>query len=89
MFVIFSSIWFYYSPWLKTATSVSAIISLKNGEAQAYHEQIEERLSIIADPEKQIITFDQLKYKPYLLYWSDFDNGNVAAYYEKESITLN
>ena len=89
VFVIFSSIWFYYSPWLKTATFVSAIISLKNGEAQAYHEQIEERLSIIADPEKQIITFDQLKYKPYLLYWSDFDNGNVAAYYEKESITLN
>lgn len=88
VFVVFAGVWFYYSPWLKTASSVSAIISLKNGEAQSYHRQIEERLEVIADPENQVIEFEPLKNKPYLLYWSDINNGGAAAYYGKESITL-
>lgn len=77
-----------YTPNFKQVTSVSAVISLKNGEAQAYDEEVKEHLKILEDPEQKIVEFEPLKNRPYVLFWSDIEPDVVKKYYEKDSVTL-
>lgn len=74
--------------YIKNTTSVSAFISLKNGEAQSYDKQINERLKLLNDPDVKNVVLEPLKDKPYCLFWSDMNSGRVAEYYNKESVTL-
>lgn len=76
------------SPALTTTTSVSALLSLKRGEAQVYHRQVQARLALLNDPTLQDVTLEALTYTPYLLYRSDMTSPVVAEYYGKHSVTL-
>lgn len=78
----------WYTPNFKQVTSVSAAVSLKNGEAQAYDAEVNERLKILEDPEQKDVEFVPLKNRPYVLFWSDIRPNPVKEYYEKNSVTL-
>lgn len=76
------------SPALAKTTSVNAILSLKRGEAQAYDQQIKERLALLNDPSLPDVVLEPLRYSPYLLYRADLSAGKVQEYYGKNSVTL-
>lgn len=76
------------SSHLTTTTSVSAVLSLKRGEAQVYHQQVEARLELLNNPELEDVVLEPLVYTPYLLYRSDMTSPIVAEYYGKHSVTL-
>ena len=78
----------WYTPNFNQVTSVSAAVSLKNGEAQAYDAEVNERLKILEDPEQKDVEFEPLKNRPYVLFWSDIQPKHVKEYYEKNSVTL-
>lgn len=78
----------WYTPNFNQVTSVSAAVSLKNGEAQAYDAEVNERLKILEDPEQKDVEFVPLKNRPYVLFWSDIRPNPVKEYYEKNSVTL-
>ncbi len=79
-------------------TAVSAVQSLKTGEAEAYYEENQERLKIYRDPAIKIAVINPYTVKPRLLYFNDIQpensvdewiNRNVAIYYGKEKVILN
>lgn len=76
------------SPRLRTTTSVSAVLSLKNGEAQAYHQQITQRLELLNDPSMEDVFLEALPCTPYLLYRADLDPAHTEEYYHKNSVTM-
>lgn len=78
----------WYTPNFNQVTSVSAAVSLKNGEAQAYDAELNECLKILEDPEQKDVEFVPLKNRPYVLFWSDIRPNPVKEYYEKNSVTL-
>ena len=65
----------WYTPNFNQVTSVSAAVSLKNGEAQAYDAELNERLKILEDPEQKDVEFVP---RP----------NPVKGYYEKNSVKL-
>jgi len=93
-------LWFYFgtaaaacvlllaSPCLGTTTSVSAVLSLKSGEAQAYHQQITQRLEVLNDPSIEDVFLESLPCTPYLLYRADLDPAHTKEYYHKNSVTM-
>ncbi len=84
--------------WLFTAdkntyTSISAVRSLVNGEAQTYYEEAMERHELYVDETVKNVVVEPFSKKPALFAFEDLttDSGNwlnlaVARYYHKESV---
>lgn len=78
-----------------TLTTLSAIDSLRRGEAQAYYAEYQERLEVLKDDTVKDVRFKPYSYKPYLLFFGDITerpddwvNYTVSSYYGKNSVTL-
>lgn len=78
-----------------TLTTVSAVITLRRGEAQTYYAEYQERLAVLEDDTVKDVCFEPYTYYPYLLFFGDITgdpedwvNRAVAAYYGKDSVTL-
>lgn len=78
-----------------TVTTLSAIDSLRKGEAQQYREEYEERLVILQDPSVKEVYLEPFSMKPYLLFFGDIAvdtedwvNNAMENYYDKEVIGL-
>ncbi len=78
-----------------TYTSSSALYSLVSGEAAQYHEEYLQRVSILEDDSQNQVSFPAYTVKPYTLFIADVEkdpdhyrNTYMAAYYDKEQITL-
>lgn len=78
-----------------TLTTVSAVLTLRRGEAQTYYAEYQERLAVLEDDTVKDAYFEPYTYYPYLLFFGDITddpedwvNRAVAAYYEKDSVTL-
>jgi len=78
-----------------TLTSVSALKSLRSGDAERYYEENQERLTILEDKSSTEVYLDPFSVKPYVLYFGDIveDTGNwvnksVADYFGKEVVGL-
>ena len=74
-------------------TSVSASMSLVNGEAKQYNQENEIRMDLLnsAEPNVKLAPFSV---KPYVIYFDDISdppdwkNTCVEIYFKKESVTL-
>ncbi len=77
----------------RNITSVSAVISLVNGEAVQYDREIEDRLFRLHSDDSEVV-LSAINTKPYVLYFDDISdppdwrNEAIANYYGKESVTL-
>lgn len=78
-----------------TITSYSAWLSLRNGEAQQYYAEYENRCQLLKDETKSEVTLPPFSVKPYLLYFtdiaedsSDWVNRTIADWYGKEAVYL-
>lgn len=78
-----------------TVTSVSAINSLRTGEAQQYYQDWQERLEILEDDTVQDAYLHPFTVKPYLLFFEDITSNKdnwvntvMADYYGKTTIRL-
>lgn len=80
-----------------TFSSISALRSLANGEAKAYYQEAQERISILNDSNYTIVEFEPHTVKPRVLFYNDIQaddspdywiNLNMAEYYAKEEILL-
>lgn len=80
-----------------TFSSMSALRSLMNGEAQAYYEQAQERLTLYQDESIKIVEVEPYHIQPRVLFFTDiveegnvnyWINENVADYYDKEKVLL-
>lgn len=76
-------------------TSVSAVLSLRTGQAQQYYQEYQERLKILEDPAVQEAYLEPYTYRPYLLFFGDIQpdsqdwvNQSMADYFGKEAIYL-
>lgn len=72
-----------------------ALSSLKNGEAQAYHQEMKSRLTLYKDKRLQNIVVEPLSVRPRALVFEDitadpenWKNDALCNYYQKESIRL-
>ncbi len=79
----------------RNVTSVSAVNSLREGEAEKYYEEFGERLKILKDNSAQNVIFLPYDNKPYLLFFDDatdnkddWRNSSFAKYYGKNSIVV-
>lgn len=93
--VIFCHALFLYGGY--TLTAVSAVQSLKSGEAKAYYAEYEERRSQLENPELTEVWLKDFSAKPYLLFFNDGNlkedtddwvNRAVADFYGKEIVGL-
>lgn len=78
-----------------TLTSVSALMSLRHGEAQQYYQEYQERLEILEDNTIQEVYLEPYTYKPYVLYFDDIEadrenwkNITMANYFGKIAVYL-
>ena len=79
-----------------TITTVSAVKSLRGGNAQRYYAQFEERLEMLTSGENQDLVFEPLDPDiPYLLYLQDLGtdpeawrNQVTAKYYNQKSVRI-
>ena len=93
-FIVVVPLLYYYGG--DTITTVSAIKSLRYGNAQRYYAQFEERLEILTAEENQDIVFEPLDPDvPYLLYLQDLGtdptawrNSVTAKYYHQKSVRI-
>lgn len=76
-------------------TSVSAALSLAEGEAEAYWNQEEERLDILRDSSIQDAELKEFTRKPELLFYEDIEaetdnwkNVRMSGYYGKNTVKL-
>lgn len=76
-------------------TPVSALLSLKRGEAAAYRAEYRERLNVLEDPSVKEVYLQPFSCKPYMLYFGDVEtdprhwaNQAVAEYYGKDFVRL-
>lgn len=76
-------------------TSVSAALSLAEGEAEAYWNQEEERLEILRDSSIQDAELKEFTRKPELLFYEDIEpeadnwkNVRMSGYYGKNTVKL-
>ena len=72
-----------------------AILSLKSGEAEEYHEQMKQRIEIYNDNTNKNPVVTEFKIKPKLLFYADITkdplnwiNISVSDYYNKDTIKL-
>lgn len=83
---------------LSSVSCVSALLSLKNGEAQAYHAQINSQLSQLQDSNVSDVVLEPVTARPALLFPSGVPsltedpensvNKRVATYYGKNSVRI-
>lgn len=78
-----------------TLTTVSAIQSLRKGEAQQYRQEYEERLLVLEDSAIKEVYLEPFSVKPYLLFFNDmvYDTENwvnkaMADYFDKDVVGL-
>lgn len=80
-----------------TFSSISALRSLLNGEAQIYYEEAQSRLEDYQNDALVIVEVAPFSVRPKVLYFNDVQdedhidywiNENIAAYYGKEKIIL-
>ena len=75
-------------------STYKAFISLYNGEAKVYKEQMEERIKLYHDPNIKNVEVEELLYKPEAIFFDDIENINnwknnsLASYYGKESVSF-
>ncbi|MBO4899654.1 MAG: hypothetical protein J5509_05130 [Lachnospiraceae bacterium] len=98
--IIAVSLIFVFAEDKNTYTSMSAVRSIANGEAERYYDQMKERAALYNDPEIKNVTIYALTddAKPYLLFKEDVGNSegdegywqnvSLCNYYEKYSITV-
>ena len=93
LLVLFCFAAYYYGG--STITSVSAVQSIRSGQAKAYHEEYLERLEILQDPEIRDAVLEPYTDPPYLIYLDDikedpthYSNGALADFYGKASVRL-
>lgn len=79
----------------KTLTTVSAVLSLKNGDAAQFRQEYLERLAVLEDESIKEVYFKPYSVKPYLLFEADIEenpnswvNQGVADVYDKELVQL-
>lgn len=79
----------------KTLTTVSAINSIRSGQASEYRREYEIRLNKLNDPSVNDIVLDEFSAPPYLLFFGDikddasaWENISMADFYGKDSVTL-
>lgn len=79
----------------RTLTTVSAVLSLKNGEAAQFKQEYLERLAVLEDESIKEVYFEPYSVKPYLLYEADivedpndWVNKSVANVYDKVFVQL-
>lgn len=78
-----------------TVTTLSAVLSLRRGEAQTYYAEYQERLKVLEDDSIKAPSFEPYSCHPYLLFFGDITadpedwvNYAVSSYYGKDSVTL-
>ena len=78
-----------------TVTTVSAIRSLRSGEAVQYRQDYEERLVLLEDPSIKEVYLEPFSATPYLLFFGDivedtqdWVNQAVATYFDKDVVGL-
>jgi len=78
-----------------TYTSVSAMVSIADGEAQKYRQEEEKRIEILMNESIPDPVLKEFSVKPYLLFYEDIeeDTGNwknirMSQYYRKHSVSL-
>lgn len=90
---------FVFPPDKNTYTSISAVRSIVNGEAERYYEQNLERIEKYNDKSSPDVTVSHLTddAKPYLLFKMDVDNDGgdgywqiiqICEFYNKNSVTV-
>ncbi|MEG0752041.1 MAG: hypothetical protein RR998_05630 [Oscillospiraceae bacterium] len=67
---------------------VSAAWSLVNGQAQSYAAEREERLEVLLDPHREDVQFSPIQNRPWMIFYTDLDFGDVASYYGKSSVSV-
>ena len=94
VFVIVSLGILYYGG--STITTVSALYSLKTGNAARYYAQYEERMKILTDSNITDAVVEPYVEVPYLLYFGDikddpmqWENGAMAKYFHKNIVRVN
>ncbi len=89
-FAIFCFSAYFYGG--RTLTTVSAIDSLRTGQAALYKAEQEKRLEILHDDSIRDADLDEFTDPPYMLYFGDIrpdsDNLDVAEFYGKDSVNL-
>jgi len=93
LLVIFCFASYFYGG--KTLTTVSAVNSLRSGQAAEYRREYEIRLDKLNDPSAKDIVLDEFSDPPYLLFFGDikedssaWENRTMADFYGKDSVTL-
>lgn len=93
VFVIVSLNVLYYGG--STVTTVSALYSLRTGNAARYYAQYEERMKILTDSDITDAVLEPYTEVPYLLYFGDikedptqWENTSMAKYFHKNSIRI-
>lgn len=78
-----------------TLTTVSALQSLRKGEAQQYQQEYKERLVLLENPSVKEVYLEPFSVKPYLLFFGDvavdtedWVNKAMADYYDKDVVGL-
>lgn len=91
--VIISMILLYYGG--STITTVSALRSLRTGNAAQYYAQYEKRLEVLTDGTISDVVLEPYIEVPYLLYFGDikedsaqWENTAMAEYFHKNSVRL-
>lgn len=76
-----------------TYTSISAVHSLRSGEAAAYDAEVRERIYLLENSEEKKLELNYIIVKPYLLFFDDITdnkkdwrNKSVAKFYGKKSV---
>ncbi|MCH5184690.1 MAG: hypothetical protein J1F64_01065 [Oscillospiraceae bacterium] len=79
----------------KKITTMSAIYSLKEGEAETYYNEYNERLKVLKDDSVKDVVFSPYSKKPHLLYFddvlddaNDWKNTSISGYYGKNTLVV-
>lgn len=77
-----------------TMSSISAYKSLRDGNAETYYQEYQERLAVLEDDTIKDVVFAPYSCPPYALYFDDFQkshnwvNEDAAQLYHKNSISI-
>lgn len=91
MCAIFSFMRYYVGD---TMSSISAYKAIRDGSAQGYYQEYQERLAILKDDSIKDVVFTPFRHKPYALFFDDFQwshtwiNEDAAQVYNKNSIVI-
>jgi hypothetical protein len=84
-----------YSGQLRECTSYKAMNLIRSGEAEAYEQEYQERLSVLKDDTVKDVVFSPYIHQPEMLFVGDFqgntdniNNQKVAEYFGKNSVMV-